>query len=677
MKKWLLALMVITIASLFFLSCSDDSSSESDNIAPICCVTSPVDSSEIGIGSNLLICADANDPDGSISEVKFYLDNVGFGIDTSFPYESILETNNIEPGLHIIKVIAQDNEGKETSSEISIDFTLDYTITVLQPNGNESYLTDTITKLKWYSNLNENIKIELILPNGSSSIISSSTLNDGIYDWTVPDNLAADDRYKIKLSGTTHIDVNDTSDSYFTILKYPVGTYILLTFPTNGEELEPETQYSITWTNSVEISDEKINIDLLLNDSVYLNLAVNINNTGSYKWTVPFSIENNDSYKIRICVYGDETIFDTSDNEFTVDGKIKISAPNGKQSITKGQSLELKWIDNLNEQVIVELFNSGEYYLTLVDSVQSNGSYTLIIPQLVDAGEGYNIKISSVVNNTIFDYSDYSFKVLSPFSNNNMLFVQGSTYGMGDHLNELGNASLPYHYVTLSDFYMSRTEVTQLEWSQYMPPTLYTWGEGDNFPVYNVSWYETLIYCNKRSIAEGLTPCYTIRSTTDPEAWGDIPTYYDTIWDNPICNWDATGYRLPTEAEWEFAARGGINWIDDYRYSGCHETLDLSNYAWYSSNSNNLTHPTVSKLPNQLGIYDMSGNEWEWCWDWAGTYPGESQINPTGPISGTRRILRGGYFGLYVTECRVAYRYDFLPYANDSKGTCFRVVRRP
>ncbi len=234
------------------------------------------------------------------------------------------------------------------------------------------------------------------------------------------------------------------------------------------------------------------------------------------------------------------------------------------------------------------------------------------------------------------------------------VLVPGGTFTMGDTRGGGSGIELPTHSVTLSSFIMGRFEVTQAEWTAIMgsnPASGY--GVGNDYPVYNVSWYAILKYCNLRSINEGLTPVYTISGSTDPATWGTIPTSNNSTWNAAICNWNANGYRLPTEAEWEYAARGATN-TPDYLYSG---SYDIDAVAWHSGNNTpNGTKPAGTKAPNSLGLYDMSGNVWEWCWDWFGGYSSEAQINPTGPTSGSYRVLRGGGWNYVASNCTVSYR---------------------
>ena len=236
-----------------------------------------------------------------------------------------------------------------------------------------------------------------------------------------------------------------------------------------------------------------------------------------------------------------------------------------------------------------------------------------------------------------------------------MIFVEGGTFAMGDHFNEGYADELPVHEVTLNSFYIGQHEVTQGEYESLIGsnPSYFT-NAGENAPVEQVSWYSVVEYCNALSIQEGLTPCY------DLSDWS--------------CDFSADGYRLPTEAEWEYASRGGVNWTDGYRYSGT--TDNLGDYAWYDSNYGYQTHEVGSKLPNQLDIYDMSGNVLEWCNDWySSSYYGSSPANnPTGLDSGSYRVLRGGFWGSDADNCRVAFRDYYYP--GGSYGYMgFRILR--
>ncbi len=232
----------------------------------------------------------------------------------------------------------------------------------------------------------------------------------------------------------------------------------------------------------------------------------------------------------------------------------------------------------------------------------------------------------------------------------NMVFVKGGTFQMGatpEQRNDAYDNEKPAHKVKLSDYYIGKYEVTQEEWKTVMGTTIeqqrdkagkarFLFGVGSDYPMYYVSWEEAREFCTKLSQLTGLT------------------------------------FRLPTEAQWEYAARGGAK-SGGYKYSGS-KTID--NVAWYEKNSGNKAHPVGTKSPNELGIYDMNGNVWEWCSDWYGSYSSDAQTDPVGPSTGSYRVLRGGGWYGNARFCRVLYRCIDSPGNRYSNGG-FRVVCLP
>ena len=236
--------------------------------------------------------------------------------------------------------------------------------------------------------------------------------------------------------------------------------------------------------------------------------------------------------------------------------------------------------------------------------------------------------------------------------------------------------------LTIPDLIVSDHEVTRDEYQALMrndPSTADAYDnqgnklEDDavlNNPVNNVSWYDALVYCNNLSIAEGLTPCYRISDSTDPKDWGDVPRYEQapsyTTWAAATCDFEANGYRLPTEAEWEWLARGG----KDYTYAGSNIIGDV---AWYEENTNEIgTREVKTKAPNGYGLYDMNGNVQEWCWDWYGSISDSTASD--GATSGDYRVTRGGSWANQASETSISYRWYSNPYG-DFYNLGFRVVR--
>ncbi len=231
------------------------------------------------------------------------------------------------------------------------------------------------------------------------------------------------------------------------------------------------------------------------------------------------------------------------------------------------------------------------------------------------------------------------------------------------------------HSVTLSAFYMGKYEVTQEQYLAVMGnnPSWFTSGAAageiqGKRPVEMVSWYNAIVFCNRLSMKEGLTPAYSIGGNTNPGVWGTVPTSSNATWDAVVCNWNANGYRLPTEAEWEYACRAGTTTV---YYTG--NTIS-DNTGWYVNNSGNKTHEVGKKPANAYGLYDMHGNVDEWCWDWYGSYGSAAQTDPVGASSGSYRVLRGGGWGNVAEGLRSANRNTGYP-SSRINHLGFRVLR--
>jgi formylglycine-generating enzyme len=279
-----------------------------------------------------------------------------------------------------------------------------------------------------------------------------------------------------------------------------------------------------------------------------------------------------------------------------------------------------------------------------------------------------------------------------------MVLIPAGSFQMGDSFSDWAPPELPVHTVDVSAFYMDRYEVTKALWDE-----VYNWaiahgysfdnsnsgqGKAANHPAHTMSWYDAVKWCNARSEREGRAPAYyTDAGLTQQYRTGQIA---------PYVNW-STGYRLPTEAEWEKAARGGASgrrfpWSDTDNithsranyYSSTRSSYD-NNFHSYDTSSTGGYHPTFNDgvdpytspvgyfAPNGYGLYDMAGNLWEWCWDWYGSYSSATQTDPRGPFTGSFRVPRGGSWGSLAMGCRAASRYGEDPVLRHN-GIGFRAV---
>ena len=264
----------------------------------------------------------------------------------------------------------------------------------------------------------------------------------------------------------------------------------------------------------------------------------------------------------------------------------------------------------------------------LVNQIIGSGSYSAQACDVNGDGEVNVSDVTALVNLIINGGGESEFKNRTFTVNGvsfEMIAVEGGTFTMGATSEQGSDAyddEKPAHQVTLSSYYIGKTEVTQELWQAVMGsnPSKFS---GTNLPVEKVSWEDCQSFVIKLNELTG------------------------------------KNFRLPTEAEWEYAARGG-NKSNGFKFSGGNNIAEV---AWYSENGNKISHPVATKAPNELGIYDMSGNVWEWCSDWYSSsyYTSSSQTNPTGPNSGSYRVYRGGSWSGNDRYCRVSHRDSNYP----------------
>jgi len=230
----------------------------------------------------------------------------------------------------------------------------------------------------------------------------------------------------------------------------------------------------------------------------------------------------------------------------------------------------------------------------------------------------------------------------TPASNGSeMVQISGGKFLMGDK----DEVDAPPHEVVISSFLMDRQLVTQQQFQKVMGANPSRW-KGEKNPVEQLRWSDAVKFCNKRSESEGLKPCYDLKTLK--------------------CDFDANGYRLPTEAEWEYACRAGTTTA----YFFGDNPAKLGDYAWFEKNSGGHPRPVGQKQPNPWGLYDIAGNVWEWCNDFykVDYYQNSPRENPRGPNEGENKVLRGGAWRFSADNCRAGYRYNESPGYSD---VCF------
>lgn len=282
--------------------------------------------------------------------------------------------------------------------------------------------------------------------------------------------------------------------------------------------------------------------------------------------------------------------------------------------------------------------------IDLTDSTPSvSGPTTLHIDGILTLGSSYWADFRWNSSKNVFEVTGYGEEVPE-----GTVLIKAGTFTMGSPPDEPGRSDdETEHEVTLTrDFYLSKTEVTQAQWVEVMGSNPSHFSDCEECPVEWVSWYDAVDYCNARSVADELEPAYEVDGTN--VSWKQA----------------ANGWRLPTEAEWEYGCRASSS---SAFYNGpitemmCDVDPSLDEIGWYCANSMGQTQPVGGKLPNAWGIYDMSGNVWELCWDWYGDYPAGPVSDPSGPSSGEYRLIRGGRWNNWAETCRSADRYLSSP----------------
>lgn len=391
------------------------------------------------------------------------------------------------------------------------------------------------------------------------------------------------------------------------------------------------TEASLTWTDNS--TNETAFIIEQSTDSVTFAQAASVA-ANTVTATVKGTFLTVNTYYFRVKAQNADTM--TAPTNLA--SKTLLPAPDNFQivSFSPGQ-VSLKWSDNSSNEtafVIERAIDSLQY--VAIDSTTANTT-SKIISGSFDSSRTYSFRVFARSTAGRSAYSTGMSRTLGAW-----VYVPAGTFQMGRADGYQDERQV--HSVTLSGYYIGKYEVTVKEYRTYMTAVNKTFPVSrngawvDDNPMVDVSWNDAAAYC----------------------AWLDSTS--------------VKGARLPTEAEWEYAARGGAN-TRHLPYSG---SANVGEVAWYYLNSSNGTSSVGKKLPNELGIYDMSGNAFEWCNDWFGSYSLAAQTNPKGPIfAGTNKVFRGGSwfnYGLDANDCRVETRYQYTP-GSKTTDSGFRIVK--
>ncbi len=368
--------------------------------------------------------------------------------------------------------------------------------------------------------------------------------------------------------------------------------------------------------------------------------------------------------------------------DFTAPGKVKVTS---KEYSSESATIKIRWTEpedsDYDHVDITFTSNDGTANSEPIKAETVNKGTTEKTFSSIDGAKAYYTCTFVTYDELGNKGAEYKYRVYVNIISvsEGFVVVKGTTINGTENWIPSSKVFVSGRQITIPDLIVCDHEVTRGEYKDVVgsdPSTASAYDKdgneltGDdvlNNPVNYVNWYNALVYCNKLSIKESLKPCYTIIGYTDPAKWGKVPTSSNSTWNKAVCDFDADGYRLPTDAEWEWLARGGEN----YTYAGSNTVEDV---AWYKSNTSYTgTREVKTKQANGYGLYDMSGNVFEWCWDWYNSSI-SSSTDAAGAASGSSRVQRGGSWFTYGSLCEVDYRHCNDP-GNRYNDYGFRVVR--
>jgi len=343
-------------------------------------------------------------PDGSWQDISNTTSFTPFADDAkwaSFNYE----LSNLTPGDYTLRGIAYDQSGA-ASNEYQTTFTVAPYITITSPNGGESWQPGSTYNITWNDNIADNVKLELYKDGTYDSTINSSTPSDGSESWTVPTTLASGSDYQLRITSLSDSSLYDEADNDFS-----VAPYITITSPNGGESWQLGSTYNITWNDNIA---DNVKLELYKDGTYDSTISSSTPSDGSESWTVPTTLASGSDYQLRITSLSDSSVYDDTDNNFSVAPYITITSPNGGESWQLGSTYNITWNDNIADNVKLELYKDGTYDSTISSSTPSDGSESWTVPTTLASGSDYQLRITSLSDSSVYDDTDNDFSVTLP-----------------------------------------------------------------------------------------------------------------------------------------------------------------------------------------------------------------------------------------------------------------------
>jgi len=454
LKKAYIFIVGIILTGLIFYSCSSDDNNpvEPTNQLPEIEILVK-DGLIFGLGSVIRINTIPSDKDGSVSEVRFFVDDILKQSSAELYYYDIV-TDGMEVGAHSVEAEAVDNLGGSSKQKVSFSITDSERITVLIPQGEDIWEMGSSKTVTWADNITDNVKIDLYKAGLFSITMSASTESDGSFNWDVPLTLEEGNDYNIRITSTTNTSTIGESD-FFGIYILP---FIKISSPNGSENFMPGSSQIITWTDNI---DENVKIELYKGAGINRTITASVASNGTYNWIVPADLAESNDYKIRITSVNSSSVFDESDGYFSISTSpsLELSSPNGGEIFNVGGTRAIKWTSNFNDKIKIELWKNDIYYKTVTDSAENKGSYNWFIPTATPLSNDYKVKIIRIENSAINDMSANFFgtgkpvvSITEPFSNITNSSTKVQWYG-----NSNDSTDLLYYYCATTDTTLSNS----------------------------------------------------------------------------------------------------------------------------------------------------------------------------------------------------------------------------